>query len=162
MSPDDTPQSDRDESPAERADRNMMELLQELRVATTGVQVLFGFLLAVPFAQRFQDVTGFQETTYFVTLLLSAAAAAFLIAPSPYHRLNFQQRDKRHIVDVASRWAIVGMLLLALAMTGAVMLITDFLFSSTTVAVTTGATGAMFALLWFAIPLARRFANNDD
>ena len=157
-----TPQSDRDETEAERADRNLQELLQELRVAVTGVQVLFAFLLAVPFAQGFQTVTAFQEKTYFVTLLLSAAATAFLIAPSSYHRLNFAQRDKRHIVDVASRWAIIGIGLLALAMTGAVMLITDFLFGDTTVSITTGATGIMFLLLWFLIPLARRAKNQRE
>lgn len=151
---------DRDETEAERADRNMLELLQELRVAVTGVQVLFAFLLAVPFTEGWDDVTAFQKKTYFVTLLLSAAATALLIAPSPYHRLNFRMRDKRHIVDVASRWAIAGVACLALAMTGAVMLVTDFLFGSATVAVTTAATLLMFALLWFAIPLARRLSSD--
>ena len=154
--------ADRDETDAERADRNMQELLQELRVASTGVQVIFAFLLAVPFAQGFQRVTAFQEKTYFVTLLLSAAATAFLIAPSSYHRLNFAQRDKRHIVEVASRWAIIGIGLLALAMTGAVMLITDFLFGDTTVAVAAGLTLVMFSLLWFVLPLMRRFGNNGS
>ena len=151
--------ADRDETEAERADRNMQELLQELRVAVTGVQVLFAFLLAVPFAQGFQNVTAFQEKTYFVTLLLSASATAFLIAPSPYHRLNFAKRDKRHIVEMASRWAIIGIALLALAMVGAVMLITDYLFGDATVAIATGATFVMFLLLWFVLPLRRRWSN---
>ena len=151
--------ADRDETEAERADRNMQELLQELRVAVTGVQVLFAFMLAVPFAQGFQNVTSFQEKTYFATLLLSASATAFLIAPSPYHRLNFAKRDKRHIVDIASRWAIIGIALLALAMVGAVMLITDFLFGDTTVAITTGAMFVLFLMLWFVAPLLRRWSN---
>ena len=151
-----TPRDERDETPAERADRNMAELLQELRVALPGVQVLFAFLLAVPFQQRFADVTSFQEKTYFVTLLLSSAATAFLIAPTAYHRLNFARRDKAHIVAMASRLTIVGLALLALAMTGAVLLVTDFLFGDTTVAITVAATGFMFVFLWFAMPLIRR------
>ena len=151
----------RDESPDERADRNMSELLQELRVALPGVQVLFAFLLAVPFQQRFAEVTAFQEKTYFVVLLLSAAATAFLIAPSAYHRLNFAQGDKPHIVRVASRLSVVGLTLLALAMSGAVLLVTDVLFESSTVAITTAAVVAMFAVLWFALPLARRAARDS-
>ena len=151
--------ADRDETPVERADRNMGELLQELRVALPGVQVLFAFLLAVPFQQRFQDVTTFQRQTYFVVLLLSAAATAFLIAPSAYHRLNFAQGDKPHIVVVANRLSVIGLVLLAFAMTGAVMLVTDVLFQSATVAVATGATLIMFASLWFVVPLLRRMRH---
>jgi hypothetical protein len=147
---------DRDETPDERADRNMNELLQELRVALPGVQVLFAFLLAVPFQQRFADVTTFQQKTYFVVLLLSAAATAFLIAPSAYHRINFAQGDKPHIVRMANRLALAGLFFLVLAMTGAVLLVTDVLFGSATVTVTTAATALMFAALWFGLPLARR------
>ena len=147
---------DRDETPDERADRQMNELLQELCVALPGVQVLFAFLLAVPFQQRFTEVTGFQEKTYFVVLLLSAAATAFLIAPSAYHRINFAQGDKQHIVRVANRLSVVGLILLAFAMTGAVLLVTDVLFKSGTVAVATVATLVMFASLWFVVPLIRR------
>ena len=156
---DPTRHADRDETPAERADRNMMELLQELRVATTGVQVLFAFLLAVPFAPGFTDVTDFQKQVYFATLLLSCAAAAFLIAPAPYHRLNFAQHDKKNIVDASARLSIIGIGLLALAMTGAVMLITDLLFRSSTVTITVIAIALMFALLWFVLPLTRRAQN---
>ncbi|HEX8120730.1 MAG TPA: DUF6328 family protein [Solirubrobacteraceae bacterium] len=150
---------DRDETADERADRNMGELLQELRVALPGVQVLFAFLLAVPFQQRFQQVTSFQTKTYFVVLLLSAAATAFLIAPSAYHRLNFAQGDKPHIVEVANRLSVIGLVLLALAMTGAVLLITDVLFGTATVAVATAAVAVMFLALWFAVPLLRRAQN---
>ncbi|HEV2813712.1 MAG TPA: DUF6328 family protein [Solirubrobacteraceae bacterium] len=156
---DDTRHSERDETPAERADRNMMELLQELRVATTGVQVLFAFLMAVPFQQRFAEVSQFQEKVYFATLLLSVSATAFMIAPSAYHRLNFAQRDKRHIVQAASRLAVVGLVLLALAMTGAVTLITDFLFQEGTVSVTVAGTALLFLTLWFVLPLIRRAQN---
>ncbi|HEX8207536.1 MAG TPA: DUF6328 family protein [Solirubrobacteraceae bacterium] len=153
---------ERDETPAERADRNLLELLQELRVAVTGVQVLFAFLMAVPFQQRFETVSSTQKCVYFATLLLSVAATAFMIAPSAYHRLNFAQRDKRHIVDAASRLAIIGMVFLALAMTGAVTLITDFLYKSGTVTVTVALTALLFATLWFVLPLIRRAQNTKS
>jgi amino acid transporter len=152
---------DRDETQDERADRNMGELLQELRVALPGVQVLFAFLLAVPFQQRFQQVTSFQTKTYFVVLLLSAAATAFLIAPSAYHRLNFAQGDKPHIVEVANRLSVIGLVILAFAMTGAVLLITDVLFGTTTVAVATACVALMFLALWFVVPLLRRAQHTD-
>ena len=139
-----------------------MELLQELRVAVTGVQVLFAFLMAVPFQQRFATVSNFQEKVYFATLLLSVSATAFMIAPSAYHRLNFAQKDKRHIVDAASRLAIIGLVLLALALTGAVLLITDFLFKSGTVTITVALVALLFATLWFVLPLIRRAQNTKN
>lgn len=152
----------RDESPDERYDRNMSELLQELRVALPGVQVLFAFLLTVPFAQGFRQVTEFQTLVYFVTLLCSAAASAFFIAPTAYHRLNFRQGDKRHIVEVASRLTVLGMAALAFAMTGAVLLVTDFLFQERTVWPAVVGVGVMFAALWFVLPLLRRLTNGGD
>ena len=158
----DRPDAERDETAAERADRNLMELLQELRVAVTGVQVLFAFLMAVPFAQRFEMVTDAQVKMYFATLLLSVAATAFMIAPSAYHRLNFAQKDKRHIVEAASRLAIIGMVCLALAMTGAVLLITDFLFQAATVTVTVALVALLFATIWFVMPLMRRAQNTKS
>jgi cation transport ATPase len=150
---------DRDETPTERADRNLNELLQELRVAIPGVQVLFAFLLTVPFAQRFARVTEFQESLYFATLLASVLASVLLIAPTPYHRLNFGQRDKRHIVKVANAMALAGLTVLAIAMTGAVLLITDVLFGQTATVVTGIGVGTVFAVLWFAVPLRRRMIN---
>src|SRR5918997_6539314 len=125
----------------------MNELLQELRVALPGVQVLFAFLLTVPFAQRFSQVTEFQTHIYFATLLCSAAASAFFIAPTAYHRLNFRRRDKRHIVEMASRLAIMGLVALAFAMTGAVLLVTDLLFRSDTVWISAVGVGVLFAAL---------------
>jgi membrane-bound acyltransferase YfiQ involved in biofilm formation len=150
----------RDETPDERYDRNMSELLQELRVALPGVQVLFAFLLTVPFAQRFDEVTEFQTQVYFVTLLCSAAASAFFIAPTAYHRLNFRRHDKEHIVEVASRLAVLGVVALMLAMTGAVVLVTDVIFKSETVWITGLAVGAMFLTLWFVLPLLRRIRHD--
>jgi predicted membrane channel-forming protein YqfA (hemolysin III family) len=149
----------RNETPVQRADRNFTELLQELRVALPGVQVLFAFLLAVPFQPRFADATEFQENVYFVTLLFSALASALLIAPGAYHRLNFARGDKPHIVAVANRLAIVGLIALSFAMTGAVLLVSDWLFDGTVVVVATGAVALMFAVLWFGLPLRRRLVT---
>ena len=153
---------DRNESTDERHDRNMSELLQELRVALPGVQVLFAFLLTVPFAQRFSDVTAFQKDVYLATMLCSAAASALFIAPTAYHRFNFRRHDKEHIVDVASRCTILGLVALALAMIGAVVLVTDFLYQGTTTAVVAVAVAALFAVLWFVLPLLRRRHNEHN
>ena len=143
------------ESEKERLDRNLQELLGELRVALPGVQVLFAFLLVVPFNQRFADITSFQRTTYFVTLLLATCASACLIAPTAHHRIEFRAGDKKRIVFFATWLAIVGLGLLAAAMTGAVMLITDFLYRSLTVAIVAGLVALLFASLWFAWPVRR-------
>ena len=129
----------RDETPAERVDRNFNELLGELRIALPGVQVLFAFLLTVPFAQGFPQLTGFERGVYFAVLLLTALASALLIAPTAYHRIQFHQGRKREILSFANRAAVLGLGALALAMTGAILLITDFLFGS----------------LWYALPLAQ-------
>jgi hypothetical protein len=150
----------RHETEEERLDRNLQELLQELRVALPGVQVLFAFLLVVPFNQRFPDITTFQQTIYFVTLLLATGATAFLIAPTVHHRVQFRQQDKERIVMTANRFTIVGMALLAAAMTGAILLITDMLYKSTTVTVVAALVAVMFALLWYAVPLRRSLMNS--
>jgi hypothetical protein len=145
----------RDETEKERLDRNLGELLQELRVALPGVQVLFAFLLVVPFNQRFADITSFQRAVYFVTLLLATAASACLIAPTAHHRIEFRAKDKRRIVFSGTKLAVIGLALLAAAMTGAVMLITDFLYHTTTVAIVAGAVALLFGGLWFAWPVKR-------
>jgi peptidoglycan/LPS O-acetylase OafA/YrhL len=149
----------RDETEKERLDRNLGELLQELRVALPGVQVLFAFLLVVPFNQRFADITSFQRTLYFVTLLLATAATACLIAPTAHHRVEFRQKDKKRIVFSATKLAVIGLALLAAAMTGAVMLITDFLYHATTVAIVAAAVALLFISLWFAWPVKRLLDN---
>jgi uncharacterized protein DUF6328 len=149
-------QSQRDETEVERLDRNLTELLNELRVALPGVQVLFAFLLGVPFTQRFAQLAGYQQDIYFGTLVCAAAATAFLIAPSAHHRIEFRMQDKRHIVFLANKLAIVGLGFLALAMTGVVLLVTDFIFSVVASVITTAVTASMFALLWYVVPLRRR------
>src|SRR4051794_30120757 len=130
--------SGRDETEEERLDRNLGELLQELRVALPGVQVLFAFLLAVPFQKGFEEVTSFQKDVYFATLILTAISATMLISPSAYHRVTFRYQQKRRLVYYANRFAIVGLVFLALAMTGAILLITDVLFSTAAAFVTAG------------------------
>jgi VIT1/CCC1 family predicted Fe2+/Mn2+ transporter len=151
----DTP-SDRTEDEQEQLNRQLNELLQELRVAMPGVQILFGFLLAVPFNQRFASVSDFQRDVYLVTLLAAAAAGACFIAPSAYHRIMFRQGDKRHMIRLGSRMAVAGLACLAIAMTSAVLLVTDFLFSKGTTAVVTVVVFALFAWLWFGLGLTRR------
>src|ERR1700749_4149933 len=155
--------SGRDETESERLDRNLGELLQELRVALPGVQVLFAFLLAVPFQQNFTKISEFEKRVYFATLLLTALSAALLIAPSAYHRITFRYQQKGRLVFIANRLTILGLGVLALAMTCAIMLVTNVLFG--TVA-TTGATPAlvlgMFVVLWAVLPLKRRLKFRDE
>jgi hypothetical protein len=149
------PESGRVESEQERADRNLSELLGELRVALPGVQVLFAFLLVVPFNPGFPDVTPFQQKLYLVTLLLAAAASAFLIAPSVHHRILFRQQEKEYLVVTANRLVVIGLGCLALAMTAAVVLVTDVVFSSTTTVIVGVFVGLAFAALWYLLPLRR-------
>jgi hypothetical protein len=148
--------SGRDETPQERADRNLTELLGELRVALPGVQVLFAFLLIVPFNDRFSDATAFQRDLYLGTLICTAFASALLIAPSMNHRLEFQHGDKEHLVTVSNRLTIAGLTLVAFAMTGVVALLTDFVFGTATMVVSTASLALAFALLWWVLPLRRR------
>lgn len=146
----------KDETEEQRLDRNLAELLNELRVALPGVQVLFAFLLGVPFTQRFSALASYQEDIYFGTLVCAAAASAFLIAPSAQHRIEFRLQDKRYIVLLANKLAIVGLAFLALAMTGVVLLVTDFIFGALATTIATTLTALLFALLWYIVPLRRR------
>lgn len=149
-------QGGRRETEKERVDRNLLELVSELRVAIPGVQVLFAFLLVIPFNRRFEEVTDFQQVVYLATLLLTAASSALLIAPSVHHRLAFRKQRKERIVMIGNRLAIAGLVTLGLAMTGAVLLVTDFVFDSTATVVAAGATGALFVAVWFLIPSRQR------
>jgi hypothetical protein len=151
-----------EESEEERLDRNLTELLTELRVALPGVQVLFAFLLAVPFSQRFSELAAYQVRIYFGTLVCSAAATAFLVAPSAHHRVEFRMQDKRHIVFMANRLALIGLSFLAVAMTGVVLLITDFLYGTAATVTTTTVTALVFAILWYGIPLRRRMMRRNS
>jgi len=152
------PAPGRRETRYERADRNMGELLQELRVAIPGVQVLFAFLLTVPFAQGFARMTNDQVDLYFGVLLATAVSTAFLIAPTALHRVLFHARDKVFLVSLSNALAIVGLFVLGIAITSAVLLIADFIFDGAKVAISTIAIGSLLLALWVALPIARRLS----
>jgi hypothetical protein len=145
---------DRDEE-ERRRDRQMIELLNELRVALPGVQILFAFLLTVPFSQRFATLTAFQRDVYYVTLMATALSTACLIAPSAAHRLRFHQSERAWIVESANELTIAGLCLLAIALGGSVLLITDVMFDGARVWVYSGAVLAVIVGLWFVRPLLR-------
>jgi hypothetical protein len=152
----------RNETPLERCDRNLVELLQEVRVAQTGVQVLFGFLLTVPFTVRFDDITATQRAVYFVTLMLAGLAAVLLIAPTSHHRLLFRCGDKERLVMVANRYAIAGLVAVAGAMVGAVLLVSLLVVGGVGAAVASVAAAAGCAWCWYLEPLRRRRALTRD
>jgi hypothetical protein len=145
----------RDEDEAERLDRELLELLNELRVVMPGVQVLFGFLLTVPLQTGFTRLDHFQRMVYFVTLILVTAASAFLMAPSAFHRLTFRHHQKPYLVRLGTSQTIAGLVLLALAMNGALMLEADILFHSTTVIIVVAGMASLFAWLWFGLAWVR-------
>src|SRR5215207_791438 len=148
----------RDETPLERCDRNLVELLQEVRVVQTGVQVLFAFLLTAPLAARFPELSSFQRYDYFVTLLATGAAAVLLIAPTAYHRILFRCGDKEHLVIVANRFTLAGLACVALSMIGALLLVTDLMFDGATVIVTVAIASLVCVTFWCVLPLLRRAA----
>jgi Family of unknown function (DUF6328) len=140
----------------ERRDRELIELLNELRVALPGVQVLFAFLLTVPFSQRFSVVTESQKLVYFVAVLCAAAATALFIAPTAYHRVQFREGDKEQLLHVSNRLALAGLFFLAVSIGCVVFFITDVLFSGAIVVVASVGNALLFALLWFVLPVYRR------
>src|SRR3954447_91175 len=148
----------RDETPLERCDHNLVELLQEVRVVQTGVQVLFAFLLTAPLAARFPELTPFQRYDYFTTLLAAGAAAVLLIAPTAYHRILFRCGDKEHLVIVANRFTLAGLAFVALSMIGALFLVTGLMFDGATVLVTVTIAGVACVAFWCVLPLLRRAA----
>jgi hypothetical protein len=149
-----------EESRRERVNRELIELLNELRVALPGVQVLFAFLLAVPFANGWSKVTESQKNIFFATLVATAISTACFIVPTAYHRLNFRKREKENILLISNKFAIAGILFLALSMIGVLMLITDVIYSQTAALVTGGAALLMFGGLWLVLPLIRRRAED--
>ena len=146
----------RRETELERYDRNLNELMGELRVALPGVQVLFAFLLVAPFNQRFGTVSHFERRLYFATLLCTLLASILLIAPTVIHRVEFRQGEKGYVVQTANRLMIAGLSVCAVAMTSAVLLITHFLFGAATATITTAIVAVAFAMIWFAVPLRRQ------
>jgi ABC-type xylose transport system permease subunit len=146
----------REETQEERDDRNLMELLQELRVTGLGVQVLFGFLLAIPFTTKFSRLSTDQRGLYIATLLLAALATAILIAPVAYHRLVFRHREKERLVKAANILAVVGLAVVSLAVTAAVALILSYVASGLPTVLITIIVLGVFAGLWFVFPLTQR------
>ena len=153
---------DRHETQKERLDRNLTELLAELRVALPGVQVLFAFLLIVPFNQGYSRMTTFDRDAYFATLLATALASILLIAPTVHHRLEFRRDDKAHLVDVANQLTIAGLVALALAMTGAILLVTNVVLGTIPAILVTAAVLGTFAVVWYGLPLRRRARSRAD
>jgi hypothetical protein len=144
------------ETEAERDDRNLIELLQELRVAGLGVQVLFGFLLAIPFTAKFADLSHAQRELYVASLLLAAAATALLLAPVAYHRLVFRRNRKEQLVKDANVLAILGLVAVGLAVSASVLLVVSYVESGAIVVIITVVTVCLFAVLWFVLPMVRR------
>jgi hypothetical protein len=136
-------------------DREFIELLNELRVALPGVQVLFAFLLVVPFSQGWAKVDGSETATYFTSLISTALAAMFLIAPSAHHRLQWRERDKEWLLQIANKLAIIGTILLAIGTSSAVFFVTHFLFGSIA-SVVGGGLAVAYLVLWYGFPLYRR------
>jgi amino acid transporter len=141
------------ETEQERHNRELIELLNELRVALPGVQVLFAFLLAVPFANGFPRLSPTGRDVFFAAFISTALSTVLLIAPSSYHRLRWRQRDKERMLVISNALTIAGLLCLAVAITCAVFVITDFLFHAAWAAAFTALIAAMFLLLWYGLPL---------
>jgi hypothetical protein len=146
----------RDESEAERDDRNLAELLQELRVVGLGVQVLFGFLLSLPFTTRFTRLSQGQRDLYLATLVLAAVATALLLGPVAFHRLVFRRGQKERLVRAANVMAVAGLAAVGLAVSAAVLLVTSYVTSALAAGLITVFVTCMFGLLWFVFPLAHR------
>jgi hypothetical protein len=142
-----------------RLDRELIELLNELRVTLPGVQVLFAFLLTVPFSQRFEQVNDLQKDAYLLALIATALGSALLIAPTPYHRIRFRDRDKEAMLRIANRLALGGTVMVAVGMSSAVFFVTDFLWRSPLPGIVTGLVAGAFVLLWYALPLSREAAD---
>jgi hypothetical protein len=144
------------ETPDERRNRELIELLNELRVALPGVQVLFAFLLAIPFANGFPKLSELDRDVYFAALIATMVSTALLITPSAYHRFVFRQHDKEQLLETSNRLTIAGLGVLAVAMTCSIFVIADFIFKWPMTITVTVLTALVFGLLWYALPLGRR------
>jgi hypothetical protein len=159
LGPDRAPDAVKDgrrETEAERDDRNLAELLQELRVAGLGVQVLFGFLLSLPFTVRFVKLSHGQRQLYIASLLFAALSTALLFGPVAYHRLVFRRHEKGRLLRAANAMALAGLAAVGLAISSAVLLVVGVVEKGAPVPIIGGATLAAFVVLWFAFPLSQR------
>ena len=150
---------DRDESPPERLDRNTVELLNELRIAGTGIQVMFAFLLILPFNRGWTRTDSFQRTVYFITLLVVALAAFLLMAPPIHHRLLFRHGEKPFLIRTGNYMAIAGMICLGIGFVGILVLIADYVVGGAAPVIVGVLAAAIIVGLWFVVPLARRDAE---
>jgi hypothetical protein len=146
--------------PESKQDRELIELLNELRVALPGVQVMFAFLLMVPFSQGWPQTSSTQRGVYFASFMLATLATLFLISPTTYHRIRFRDHDKEHMLRLSNRFAIVGTVLLSMAMSCVVYFVTDYIFPNIT-AIATGVVAGLFAWFWFGLPLLRDVRDNN-
>jgi Family of unknown function (DUF6328) len=151
-----SPEDRREESPHERLDRNTTELIGELRVAATGIQVLFAFLLIVPFNTGFRRVSAFDRDVYFGSLICVAAAAALLIAPTIHHRLLFHRGQKAYVLRLGTRFAVAAMLFLSVGLTGILTLLSNVVLGTTAAAIVGAGAALGLGGLWFVLPLGRR------
>jgi Family of unknown function (DUF6328) len=149
------PPDPRRESEARRDDRNLAELLQELRVAGLGVQVLFGFLLSLPFTTKFSKLSQGQRELYLASLMLAAVSTALLLGPVAYHRMVFRQRQKERLVRAANAMSVLGLAAVSLTMSSAVLLVISYVASALPAALITVFIVCLFGGLWFAFPLVR-------
>ena len=154
----DPPLSERNATELERCDRQLAELMQEIRVAQTGVQVLFGFLLTVPFTTRFGEIGSDARLLYFGTLAAAGAAAMLLIAPGAHHRILFRCGDKKRVVRLANRYAIAGLSCVALAMVGALALVAELVIGTPVAGTVAGVASGAAIWSWYLQPLRRRRA----
>jgi Family of unknown function (DUF6328) len=150
------------ESKSERLNRELMELLQELRVVIPGVQVLLAFLLTAPFQQRFADLPGSMRNAFFASIACATLATAFLIAPSAHHRLRWRAGEKEPLVRIGNQMAIVGTVFLAAAIVLALYVITDVLFTTDLALWTAAGAVIVFGGLWYVLPLLWRSPSPDE
>ncbi len=153
---------ERGETDLQRLDRNFSEILQELRVSQTGVQILFAFLLTLAFTERFGDVTAFQRDLYVLTLVLTAAATGLMIAPVGYHRITFRQQMRPQLVNAANRLAIAGLAVLMAALTSSILFIADVVLTRTWAVVLATGAAAWFVVFWFGLPLVDRWRSGTS
>jgi hypothetical protein len=152
----------RGETEIQRLDRNFGELLQELRVAQTGVQILFAFLLTLAFTEKFSKISPFQQDVYIAALMLTLAATGLLIAPVAYHRLTFRQRMRPQLVGLASLLALGGLTFLMLALCASIFFISDVVLNRSAAVVLTGIAGVWLLMLWYVLPWVHRILHRDE
>jgi len=153
---DEDPVEESGENLREKLNRELIELLQEMRVVLPGIQVIFGFLLTVPFTARFAQLTSLQRSVFFVSFIAAGGAIAFLVAPTSYHRLRWRQYDKENLLRLANKFAIIGLAFFALSLIGIAFIVTDMVIETRAAIWVAAGFGLVALLLWFVLPLARR------